>query len=109
MLLMLKQVVIPISDLLQLLLKCPQCSTEIRLALDDKGTSKLAQMPAVLYCPICAKDLPATLKGSIDQFRHAHQALVAAAEIVTGVRIKSDEPPMSLQPSPKPPVQEPNR
>jgi hypothetical protein len=92
MLLMLKHVVIPISDLQQLVLKCPQCSTEIPLALDDKGTSKLDQMPAGLYCPVCAKDLPSTLKGSIDQFRHAHQALVVAAEIVTGVRIKADEP-----------------
>jgi hypothetical protein len=87
-LLMLKQVVLPISDLHRVIWKCAHCPTEI--ALDLRHSVQQGDS-AALFCPGCKQLLNSEIKASIDAFRVAYQALIDVGSVI-GFRIKADEP-----------------
>jgi hypothetical protein len=87
---MVKQALVPISDLQYLIWKCPHCPAEIMIALCSKPPEPSHSL--LLFCPSCEKPLNSTIKTKINEFRRAYQHLVDVVDSVTAFRLKSDEP-----------------
>ena len=76
MILMHKELLVSLSDLLAISIECPNCHSEIRMKMDAAFKPAPPRVsPPLENCPVCTTRFDSTLRPSIESFREALSAL----------------------------------
>jgi len=76
MVLMHKELLVSLSDLLAISIECPTCHSEIRMKMDAEFKPSMMNVPAPLRnCPVCSTAFDSTLRPNIQSFREALSVL----------------------------------
>jgi hypothetical protein len=90
---MLKELIVPLSDLQTVVITCSRCKTDITfgLLLEKQNPDAMAKTTATPeMCPVCEVKFDQRAQESVDALREAYKNIVKQKSLTVSFRVRSD-------------------
>jgi hypothetical protein len=90
---MLKEILVPLSDLQTVVITCTRCKTDITfgLLLEKQNPAPMAKTTATPeMCPVCEVKFDQHAQEAVDALREAYKALMKHKSLTVSFRVRDD-------------------